>query len=306
MGTIGKVTAGGSTHLLASTAYGTCATGAATAAKVATIQDSQAFTLLTGVTVHIKFTYTNTVANPTLNVNSTGAKAIMRYGTTRPSTSTVTSWFAGSVISFTYDGTYWVMNDWNQDANTTYSAGNGLALSSNKFSLAFSVGDVIMTNTNTNPNGHYGGTWSLIDKEFAYKWISGAVTTSATTWPVQAGDVILVGHTMEFKLAWQNNAAISDSAVTVGGALLSKIGVSNFHFYNAPVFSDGLNAIGMLQVSYTSGDSDISLTLVDWVTRATSYPTTTGQNVYANFVVNIPYTHMLDSFCDKFYWKKTA
>lgn len=118
MGTIAKVTAGGATHLVASTAYGTCATAAATAAKVATIQDSQAFTLVTGVTIHIKFTYTNSVANPTLNVNSTGAIAIMRYGTTRPSTSAATSWNAGAVVSFTYDGTYWQMNDWLDTGNT--------------------------------------------------------------------------------------------------------------------------------------------------------------------------------------------
>lgn len=112
MGTIAKVTAGGATHLVASTAYGTCYTAAATAAKVATIQDSQAFTLVTGITVHIKFTYANGVANPTLNVNNTGAIAIMRYGTTRPSTSASESWGNGSVVSFTYDGTYWQMNDW--------------------------------------------------------------------------------------------------------------------------------------------------------------------------------------------------
>ena len=91
MGTIAKVTAGGATHLIASTAYGTCATEAATVAKVATIQDSQAFTLVTGVTIHIKFTYSNTAADPTLNVNSTGAKAIKAYGTTKVGTSVATS-----------------------------------------------------------------------------------------------------------------------------------------------------------------------------------------------------------------------
>ena len=90
MGTIAKVTAGGSTHLIASTAYATCATEAATGAKVATVQDSQAFTLVTGVTVHVKFTYANTASSPTLNVNSTGAKNICRYGTTAVGTNTST------------------------------------------------------------------------------------------------------------------------------------------------------------------------------------------------------------------------
>ena len=93
MGYIGKVTAGGATYPVGSTLYGTCDTAAATAAKVVTMADFD--TLLTGVTIHVKFTNSNSVANPTLNVNNTGAKAIYRYGTTAPSTNAATSWLAG-------------------------------------------------------------------------------------------------------------------------------------------------------------------------------------------------------------------
>ena len=128
MGTIAKVTAGGSTHLVASTAYATCPTAANTVAKVATIQDSQAFTLIDGVTVHIYFTYSNTAANPTLNVNSTGALPIYKYGTTVPGTAATTSWQAGSVVSFTYNKNgkstgCWTMNDHLDDTNTQTVSG---------------------------------------------------------------------------------------------------------------------------------------------------------------------------------------
>ena len=97
--------------------YGTCTTAAKTVAKTITI--SGVTELTTGLTIHVRFTNANGVANPTLKVNSLDAKAIVRYGTTVPSTSAASSWNAGSVVSLTYDGTYWVMNDWN---NTTYSA----------------------------------------------------------------------------------------------------------------------------------------------------------------------------------------
>lgn len=131
MGTIGKIKdGGGNTHLVASTAYATCDTAAATVAKVATIQDSQAFTLMTGVTIHVKFTNSNTAANPTLNVNSTGAKAIKMYGTTAVGTATTTSWFAGEIVSFTYDGTNWLLNDYrqgNSNWTTHLYAGDGTA-----------------------------------------------------------------------------------------------------------------------------------------------------------------------------------
>ena len=101
--------------------YCTCATAAGTKAKTTTIV-SGTFTaddLVTGAQVLVKFTYSNTVADPTLKIGNTTAKTIKRYGTTAPSTSAALSWNAASVIMFTYDGTYWQMTDYN---NTTYSS----------------------------------------------------------------------------------------------------------------------------------------------------------------------------------------
>lgn len=99
--------------------YGTCTTAAATAAKVATLDNSDGFSLTKGVTVAIKFTHYNKIANPTLNVDGSGAKSIKRYGTTAPSTSATSSWNDNSVLILVYDGTYWQLANW---LNTTYSA----------------------------------------------------------------------------------------------------------------------------------------------------------------------------------------
>lgn len=97
--------------------YGYCTTAAATVAKVVTV--SPAVTeLTTGLTIAVKFQYANTGSNPTLNVNSLGAKAIKRYGTTAAGTSAAANWNANSVVMLTYDGTYWMLVDFN---NTTYS-----------------------------------------------------------------------------------------------------------------------------------------------------------------------------------------
>lgn len=141
----GKLNVGGSDLPIGSTLYGTCGTGASTAAKVVTCANFDK--LLTGVTIHVKFTYSNTASSPTLNVNSTGAKTIYRYGTTAPSTTEDTSWKAGSVVSFTYDGTYWMMNDWQANDNTTY----GLSLSDHTVSLVSggSTSSVTIPDNNT-------------------------------------------------------------------------------------------------------------------------------------------------------------
>lgn len=129
MGYLTEATIGGSDYKLAGALYGTCATEAATAAKVVTLA---AFDSLdTGVTIQVKFTYSNTASNATLNVNSTGAKNLCSYGTTRVGTTTKTSWQAGAVVSFTYDGTSWVMNDYiaDTDTDTKNTAGSNASTS---------------------------------------------------------------------------------------------------------------------------------------------------------------------------------
>ena len=108
-GYIGQINPGnGTNYALGSTAYGVCDTAAATAAKVV---DMTGFTLTTGATLYVKFTYSNTASSPTLNVNSTGAKSIRRNGIVIPGQVAKLSWNAGAVVCFTYDGTYWQMNN---------------------------------------------------------------------------------------------------------------------------------------------------------------------------------------------------
>ena len=111
----------GANKSIASSAYGECTTASNTAAKVV---DMTGFVLVSGITIHVKFTNSNTAENPTLNVNSKGAKPIMRYGTTNVGTTEYTSWKAGSIISLTYDGTNWQMNDYSMyDTDTKNTAG---------------------------------------------------------------------------------------------------------------------------------------------------------------------------------------
>lgn len=57
--------------------YAVCDTAAGTAAKTANLAN---YTLTEGALVTVKFTYANTAANATLNLNNTGAKAILYKG----------------------------------------------------------------------------------------------------------------------------------------------------------------------------------------------------------------------------------
>lgn len=112
MSYVGKVNAGGAEHLVGSTLYGTCSTASVTAAKVVTCANFDK--LIEGVTIHVKFTYSDTASGSTMNVNGTGAKPIKQYGNQSASGNSFFSWPDGSIVAFTYDGTNWVMNGKNE------------------------------------------------------------------------------------------------------------------------------------------------------------------------------------------------
>lgn len=93
--------------------YTTCSTAAATVAKTAALSG---FKLVTGALAAVKFTVTNTAANPTLNINSTGAKAV-RYRNAAVSAEVLA---ANHIYIMVYDGTYWqIVGD--LDNNTVYT-----------------------------------------------------------------------------------------------------------------------------------------------------------------------------------------
>ena len=93
----------------AATYVGACSTAANTAAKEISITG---FTLASGVSVTVTFTNGNSATNATLNVSSTGAKAIMYY-TSGNTKAAVPAFYikAGETITLAYDGTDWVIVD---------------------------------------------------------------------------------------------------------------------------------------------------------------------------------------------------
>lgn len=106
--TIDGINFNGSTNIVH---YGTCSTAAATVAKTVAVSG---FVLEVGATATVKFSYSNTASNPTLNVNSTGAKPIYYDG----AAITASYLKANRVYTFVYDGTnYLVAGDIDTNTN---------------------------------------------------------------------------------------------------------------------------------------------------------------------------------------------
>lgn len=103
---------------IAASAYGVCNSLASDTTKIV---EMTGFVIMTGVTINVKFTNKNTATSPLLNVQTSGAYPIVQYGSTNAGVDELTtSWPAGAVVSFTFDGTNWVMN-YGVNTDTTYN-----------------------------------------------------------------------------------------------------------------------------------------------------------------------------------------
>lgn len=204
---IAKVTAGGVTgRRIAQSVYGRCETAAATAAKTVNLINDAGTTetwaaadLFHGLTIYVQFVNTNTVASPTLNVNSSGAKPIYRYGTTAPSTNVTNSWNAGSVFGFTYDTTVntsgcWIMHDWlnNNSTYANYSFGNGYGTCTTAEATTAKV-----------------GTYSN------YALATGGIVAIKFTYAVPAGSTLNI-NSKGAKSIYLNGAAITAGVINAG------------------------------------------------------------------------------------------
>lgn len=115
--------------------YGTCSTAAATVAKVV---NCTGFALITGSEITVKFMVTNTASSPTLNVNSTGAKAIYYRG------AAISAGYlaANRTYTFRYNGTQY---DLVGDLDTQRGIVNNLTSTSTTSSLSAAQGKELKT-----------------------------------------------------------------------------------------------------------------------------------------------------------------
>lgn len=100
--------------------YASCATAAGTAAKVVTVTEFTADSLVAGFTLAMTMTNANTAASPTLNISSTGAKAITDKLATALNATTA-NLLSGTVL-LVYDGTRFLLVSVSMASATSFGA----------------------------------------------------------------------------------------------------------------------------------------------------------------------------------------
>ena len=231
--------------------YGTCTTASGTVSKVVTCSG---FTLYKGATIWVKFANANSVANPTLNVNSTGAKSIYAYGSTLTATSAY-NWVAGSTVLFVYNGTQWELTD---------SA--GLSKANSAYSLANTantkIGSWCATNDVTYIDGGKIYTGSVTADQIAANTITTSkIKANAITTSLLATDALKsTGYTnVDSDTRYSEVGTFFDLA---NGSITSKnfaIDSSGNAYFRGDVEATTLSALDEYRIYYSNYDIDGNL-----------------------------------------------
>lgn len=179
----------------------------------------------------------------------------------------------------------------------------------NNFNLMHPIGSIHITSENINPSVELGGTWELINKEFSSA--KGSDTGAGTYFSknqTNVGDYsfyfVRNGNNIDIRLMVKNNVELSDDSVALGNILFEELGFTQMYYslYSHLGGTDGGDAVVQSSLMYDTG----AVTAVDVVHKNSGSNVSANSEIYFEFSFTVPMEYMIDSACDKFYWKRTA
>lgn len=193
---------------------------------------------------------------------------------------------------------------------------------------AYVEGNVLITSTNRNPTEYLGGTWELIEKGFKNNSSSVIFDKYVGNKDYYGAENYKSRYSINCFDKMKVNCFRSHSAVRLRidfylkkGATFNDDGVSqaalldfsDFGFTNLPVsynfipcYTDELHAKGLLMSFLGNGTVRIDDILVDNHTLSSQLvvPSYHKEAINIDITTPIRIEHMMDDFCDKFYWKR--
>lgn len=176
------------------------------------------------------------------------------------------------------------------------------------FNCIHPVGSVLCMSTNTNPAQVCGyGTWELVDKELAKLYVdlfsgTGWTDVNATS-PEQSG-CLVDGHSMTLRLMLKMTAPVNDETGIVLGIInYEQFGLTGLpmHKYGIPFTIDGGEITGNVTIE-TNG----TVTLNDAWNPNGEHTINSSYSLPIHVSYTVSAGNMKDSFCNKFYFKRTA
>lgn len=168
------------------------------------------------------------------------------------------------------------------------------------------VGDIIVTSTNTDPSERFGGTWELIDKEFKSEAgnSNSLFNANATNCEVNNFYFTRGKNSVSIRFNFKNLVELNDSTVVLGNFNFPDLGINELSYglYYVIGSTDDGNGLFISFIDHTSGQMEIR----DIVSKESSGNISSNSSCYLLFEFVTTFDNMMDSFCDKFYWKRVA
>ena len=191
-------------------------------------------------------------------------------------------------------------------SNTFKCYNNGVEIPN--FHTMYPVGSVYCSTTNTNPSAVFGGTWELVDKSFrtANHIIYQGATSVLKQFNILAEKS---GNTVRLIIDMTTSTAITDATVlgNISDTTFSKLGLMKSPGY----YLNGFN--GILAVVVDSGTiANVRLSVYGEVMMYSIFnidgtkTIPANKRIFIDGVVTCNPESMIDSFCNRFYWKRKA
>ena len=179
-------------------------------------------------------------------------------------------------------------------------------VTANAGGASYAVGDIIITSTPDNPAARYGGEWECFDKHLQVAYYSSGDIFEPNTDYVSDYAIVVAAreHTLSIALSCTVvNTTLGDTNRSLGNVRWDRIGVTRMTNtqYNVNA-TDNTNGIVLTSLAYSSG----LVTLVDTFPKGTATTLASGTEIRGKYECPVFASYMLDAFCDKFFWKKTA
>lgn len=169
----------------------------------------------------------------------------------------------------------------------------------------YPIGAIYESSSNTNPSANFGGTWSLVDKQFKYTnstSVSDYITLDSTNCSGVTGNIVWNGHVIWCRLEFTPSVAITDTTLSMFTFDLNKLGVTQLYVGKYSSMSDA----GQSVFSFSISSQGIFSTTDIIVRDKSDASLEVGYTLSCEFSLYTNPSLMLDSACDKFYWKRTA
>ena len=172
----------------------------------------------------------------------------------------------------------------------------------NLYDLMYPVGSVYISSTNTNPSAQFGGTWTLINKYFSYLAETPALTLNTTNvTEITSSSFTRYNDRIDLTIEFKNKVNYGNTtAYPLFTFDKANWGLSGMYETDAEaqVLNGTTPVAGLIHLKLKDGTISTS--------GNTAQPGGTGRIVRATFYVRVRQNQMLDSACDKFFWKRTA